>query len=363
MNPFDQRTARVLITILGFAAVLAFLWLARKPLVIFLFAMLFAYLLEPIIGRVQQWTRRSRGASIAIVYIALFVVLVGIGLATGPRIVQEGRNLGKTLPDLYQKVTTGNIAVQVGRQRGWSYETQERARSFIAGHRDYVNDLASSIGGHAAQVATNLGWIVLIPILAVFFLKDKSRFSQSAQRLIDDRRERTLARAVMSDLDEMLSHFVRAQVLLAVISWVAYTVALTAMRVPYSFVLGAIGGVLEFIPVVGPLVAAILILGVAFLTNYSHLLIVLIFLGAWRVMQDYIVSPRILGQRVELHPLAAIFGVLAGAEIGGVIGVYLAIPAMAAARILWSRWHTYRAASSILPENPAAVIQPGQRAA
>jgi predicted PurR-regulated permease PerM len=363
MNPFDKRTARVLLTILGFAAVLAFLYLARKPLIIFLFAMLFAYLLEPIIGKVQQWAHRSRGFAIAVIYLALLIGLVTGGLAAGPRIVDEARKLSQAMPELYEKVTSGNIAVQLGRQRGWSYETQLRIRDFIASHREYVNSTASSIGSHAGDIVTNLGWIVLIPILAVFFLKDKSRFSQSAQRLIDDRQERSLFRAITSDLDQMLAHFVRAQVFVAVISWVAYTIALTVMGVQYSFVLGAIGGVLEFIPVVGPLVAAILMVGVGFLTNYSHLFLVVVFLGVWRVMQDYIISPRILGERVELHPLAAIFGVLAGAEIGGVIGVYLAIPAMAAARILWVHWQTYKEAARTSPQNPEAVIRPGERAA
>jgi predicted PurR-regulated permease PerM len=363
MNPFDQRTARVLMTVLGFAAVLAFLYLARKPLIIFLFAMLFAYLLEPIIGKVQQWTHRSRGVAIAAIYLLLLIGLIAAGLAAGPRIVDEGQRLSKAMPELYERVTSGNIAVQLGKQRGWSYETQLRIRDFIASHRDYVNSTASAIGSHAGEVATNLGWIVLIPILAVFLLKDKSLFSRSAQRLIDDRQERSLFRAITSDLDQMLAHFVRAQVFVALISWVAYTIALTAMGVQYSFVLGAIGGVLEFIPVVGPLVAAILMVGVAFLTNYPHLLIVVAFLGVWRVAQDYIISPRILGQRVELHPLAAIFGVLAGAEIGGVIGVYLAIPAMAALRILWVHWQTYKEAADTAPHNPEAVIRPGERAA
>src|SRR4051812_28880088 len=258
MNPFDKRTARVLLTTLGFAAVLAFLYFARKPLIIFLFAMLFAYLLEPIIGKVQQWTHRSRGFAIAIIYLALLIGLVTTGLAAGPRIIDEARTLSKAMPELYERVTSGNIAVQLGRQRGWSYETQLRIRDFIAGHREYVNSTASTIGSHAGEVATNLGWIVLIPILAVFFLKDKSRFCQSAQQLIDDRQERSLFRGITSDLDQMLAHFVRAQVFVALISWVAYTIALTAMGVQYSFVLGAIGGVLEFIPVVGLLVAAIL---------------------------------------------------------------------------------------------------------
>jgi predicted PurR-regulated permease PerM len=114
-----------------------------------------------------------------------------------------------------------------------------------------------------------------------------------------------------------------------------------AMRVPYALVLGTAGGIMEFIPVVGPLVAAVLIVGVALLTSYPHWLVLLIFLGVWRLIQDYVVSPRIMGKSMELHPLAAIFGVLAGGEIAGVLGIYLSIPVMAGLRIVWRRWRLY----------------------
>jgi predicted PurR-regulated permease PerM len=139
----------------------------------------------------------------------------------------------------------------------------------------------------------------------------------------------------------MLAHFVRAQLVLAGLSLVVYTFVLWLLRVPYGFALSSIAGVMKFIPVVGPLVAAIAILGVAFLANYPHLLAVAVFLGIWRVVQDYVSSPRIMGNRLEMHPLAAIFAVLVGAEIAGVIGVYLSVPIMASVRILWRRWQRY----------------------
>lgn len=94
---------------------------------------------------------------------------------------------------------------------------------------------------------------------------------------------------------------------------------------------------------VGPLVGAIAILGVAFLTNYHHLLVVALFLGAWRIVQDYVTTPRLIGQRLQLHPLAVIFAVLVGGEIGGVIGVYLSIPVAATLRIVWRRWQRIQA--------------------
>src|SRR5690348_2987921 len=118
----------------------------------------------------------------------------------------------------------------------------------------------------------------------------------------------------------------------------AYIGGLSLMGVPYGSAVGAVAGVLKFIPVVGPLVGAIAIVGVAFLANYHHVLMVALFLGGWRLVQDYFTAPRLMGRRLQLHPLAVIFAVLAGGEIGGVIGVYLSIPIAAALRIVWRRW-------------------------
>ena len=113
------------------------------------------------------------------------------------------------------------------------------------------------------------------------------------------------------------------------------------LRVPYSFALGSLAGLLEFVPIVGPLIGAVAILGVAFLAGYQHLLVVTIFLGVWRVLQDYVTSPRIMAGKLEIHPLAAIFAVLAGAELGGILGVYLSVPIMASLRIVLKRWKAY----------------------
>jgi predicted PurR-regulated permease PerM len=99
--------------------------------------------------------------------------------------------------------------------------------------------------------------------------------------------------------------------------------------------------VLEFIPVVGPLAGALTIVSVALLMSYQHWLILVIFLGVWRLVQDYVSSPRIMGESMELHPLAAIFGVMAGGEVAGILGIYLSIPVMASLRIVFRRWRLY----------------------
>jgi predicted PurR-regulated permease PerM len=119
-----------------------------------------------------------------------------------------------------------------------------------------------------------------------------------------------------------------------------------------------VGGMLEFIPVVGPLVAAIVIMGVAALMGYGHWIALIVFLGVWRLIQDYVSSPRIMGHSMELHPLAAIFGVMAGGEIAGILGIFLSIPVMASLRIFFRRWRLYAEKRKFGPLNEYALGGP-----
>jgi predicted PurR-regulated permease PerM len=177
--------------------------------------------------------------------------------------------------------------------------------------------------------------------LSIFFLKDGHTFSEVLLNSVQSRPQRELLQGVLSDLNQMLAHFIRAQLTLAALTLVMYTAVLTVMRMPYALVLGTVGGLLEFIPVLGPLVAAVIIVSVALLMGFQHWLALVIFLGCWRLIQDYITSPRIMGQSMELHPLAAIFGVMAGGEVAGILGIFLSIPVMASLRIVFRRWRLY----------------------
>jgi predicted PurR-regulated permease PerM len=340
---FDKRAAQVLATILLFLAVGAFAWGAHRTLIAFLFAIFFAYLLDPLVvlvGRTKLG-HGSRGRSILVVYLALVCVVSLLFYLFGPKLVHEGRGLAKQFPTLLENVTSGQIAHQIGNTHGWSWSTQERAQQFLASHQDTILRWAQEAGSRAAELATNAIWLLLIPILAVFFLRDGQEFANSIVETVNRRSQRQLLRGILEDLDEMLASYIRAQLILAAISGVVYTAVLAGLRVPYAFVLGAVGGMLEFIPLAGPFIAAVLILGVSFLAAYSHLLWLLIFLGCWRLIQDYVNAPRIMGNRVELHPLGALFAVLVGGEIAGVIGVYLSVPIMATLRIVWRRWQRY----------------------
>ena len=346
---WDKRTACALFTILIFLAVGTFIYAAWKVIVAFIFAVLVAYLLDPIVNFVQHRSRLSKGRrsrAVLQVYVAIGVLVVVLVIFAGPRLLTEGRRLAGALPGWMEKLTSGQIAWQIGTKRGWSHATQEHVQHWLADHRREIIAAAQHVGTFAAQFAVNAVWIILVPILAVFFLLDGSMFAQTIVDLVDRRRQRQFLRGLLADLDTMLAHYIRAQLILAALTMVVLTAVLTLIRLPYGTVLGVIAGVLEFIPLAGPLAAAVMILGVAFLTSYHHVLLVALLLGAWRIAQDYAIAPRIMGKSLELHPLATLFAILAGGEVAGVIGVYLSIPIAATLRIFWGRWRAYSEANS-----------------
>lgn len=338
MTLIDSRTTRVLFTALVFALGLGFLYGTRHTLFAFLFAIFFAYLVDPAVSRLEKWLH-GRGRAIAAIY---FLLLLGLGLfffSVGPRVGREAAHLGHALPELLSKVRSGKFVEDIGQKHGWSDAT--KFRDFLISHSDEINQYLERFGLRAAVTAKGAWLILLVPVLAIFFLKDGGTFSHVALEIVQSRPQREFLQAVLADLNQMLAQFIRAQLTLAAFSLVAYTAFLAAVRAPYSLVLGTAGGVMEFIPVVGPLVAALLILSVAVLMSYQHWVVLLIFLVTWRLLQDYVISPRVMGTSMELHPLAAIFGVMAGGEIAGVLGVYLSIPVMASLRIVWRRWRIY----------------------
>jgi predicted PurR-regulated permease PerM len=336
----DSRTARALVTVLLFALVLGFLYVARATLIAFLFAIFFAYLVSPLVNRLEG-VLRGRVQAIAVIYSLLIVLVVLFFVGVGPKVTREGAKLGQSLPALLTQLSSGQIAQQLGSEHGWNTKTTELAQSFLVSHSDDITQLAQRVGLRVADVAKQAWLFFVVPLLSIFFLKDGRNFSDFLLSAIQSRPQREFLENVLNDLNQMLAHFIRAQLTLAALTLVMYSAVLGILRVPYALVLGTMGGVLEFVPVVGPLAAALVIMGVALLMSYKHWLILVIFLGIWRLLQDYVSSPRIMGESMELHPLAAIFGVMAGGEVAGILGVYLSIPVMASLRIVFRRWRLY----------------------
>lgn len=335
---WDGRTARVLLTALGFFLLLGLVWGARDTITLFLFAILFAYFLAPLV-KVLERPLRGRGRAILVVYAGWIGALVAIGFIAGPSIANEGRELVVSLPSLLDRLASGELIRQFGEAHHIRLAVINQIQGFLVAHRTELLGYGRSLAAKLASPAQRIWWLVLIPILSVFFLKQGAEIGDKVISLGRSTAERGLIRSLLADMHTMLGSYIIAQITLAMLTLSAYTLFLGLTRAPYAFILGPIGGALEFIPVVGPAVGAVVIFTIALLAGYPHMIWLFLFLGAWRVVQDYVNAPRIMGQRVEINPLLQIFAVLVGGEVGGVVGALVAVPVVATLRILAEHIH------------------------
>jgi predicted PurR-regulated permease PerM len=331
---WDARTGRILFTALTFLLVLAFLYGARETITLYLFAIFFAYLVDPIVSRLQK-PLRGRGITILVFYILFLGVLVGLGFLLGPRVAEEGRSLIRSLPTLLDRMASGQFVVDLAHNEGWDQASQHHIQQFFMNHRNEILNYAEGIAGGLRAPLYHVWWLILIPILSIFFLTTGSHIVEGIVNLCRDGQESTELKRTIADIHSMLGNYIRAQLILACLTAIAFTLVLWLMRVPYSFVLSPLAGICEFIPVVGPAVACIAVFGIAGIAGYNHLVWLFLFLGSWRVIQDYVNAPRIMGKSVQISPLAEIFCVLAGGEIAGVPGAMVAVPLLAILHIVW----------------------------
>ena len=214
MSLIDARTTRVLFTVLLFALALGFLYIARRTLIAFLFAVFFAYLVDPAVSRIEKWVK-GRGRAIGVIYLLLVALLVTFFFFVGPQIARQAQRLSESLPKLLETVSSGQIAEQIGKEHGWSKLTRAQLAAFLATHRGDLLDLAQRIGLRVADVAKQAWLLIVVPILAAFFLKDARAFGEVLLSFVHSRPQREFLQGVLDDLNQMLAQFIRAQLLLA----------------------------------------------------------------------------------------------------------------------------------------------------
>jgi predicted PurR-regulated permease PerM len=347
--PFpDRRTANMLLTILFFGILLVLVYRARRILLIFAFAVLFAYLIDPIVRFLQRHSlffKDLRKPAVVEAYLAFLLLMVFIAHAFAPGVLGQSRDLIWKLPGLVDGLSSGEIATQIGGRYAWSDDQELHVKLFLLQHRENVQFLVRE----AVQFVSTAIWaLTVVPVLAIFFLRDGAQLANSFIQLVSTERNHETFRYVANDINIMLRRYIRAKVILGGLSLGVYWAAMLVLGFPHAFGLGVLGGVLEFVPVAGWIISAGTILAVGVL-SHSHWMPMAALLILWRIIMDYWIAPRIVGHNLEVHPLTLIFLVMVGAEIGGIVGIYIAVPTMIIMRVIWRR--------CIAPGLPAEGIQ------
>lgn len=336
MFGIDARAARAAWTVFLLGLGLYLTYLIRRTLLILVAAVLFAYLLSPLVDRVDRMfpRERSRNISLAVVYLVLLVLLILGGGLIGSAVAEQATNLAKKAPDLvahFNQPSTWPLPPWLESRRA---ELAAAIQSQVAAHGQELMALGRQAGLEILQVVADLPFLVLVPILSFFLLKDGSRMRRRALEEWTTGRSREILADILRDVHLLLLQYMRAIVILCLLTFFAYTIVFLVLGVPYPLLLAAVGGALEFIPFLGPLSAAVIIIVVALFAGFSKVLWLVLFFLAWRMFQDYVSSPYLMSAGIELHPLLVILGILAGEQIAGVPGMFLSIPVLAVLRVV-----------------------------
>lgn len=328
----DRRTADLLLTILLFAAALAIAYVARAVIVIFAFAILFAYLIDPVVRFLQRHSlffRNLRGPHVLEAYLVLIVFIAILSHGLFPDFRKDTAQLMATVPTFRESVSSGEIAGSFG----WADDQADQFRAFLQHHREKIERAMAKVD---EALPTALAGLAVIPILAIFFLSDGEKLASQVIQLAAPYQSSSQLHSLADDLHFMLQRYIRAKVTLGVLSLLYCTIAMLLLGYPNAIVLGVLAGILEFIPVAGWMTAAAIIV-TAGAMSHAHWIWMLGLLMVWRGLMDYGISPRVMGHELEIHPLLAIFTVMVGGAAGGIVGIYLSIPLVAALRVIYRR--------------------------
>lgn len=346
-SPLWKQSTRLVVGVLLILLATLLLFQLRQFLVPFILALLLAYILHPFVIRLQRSTGMRRGFSVAIVYVVLVVVLVaattGLGIAAANRVADFGEFLSSISTDLPDFVK-GLLALEFG-LGPWVINLGEaNLEPFVDGISSAITPLISQTGnilaGVAGATASFVGTSVLVLVIGFYLLLYLERFGWAVIGWVPGPYKSDASR-IMTDIGSIWQSFFRGQLLMGLAVGTMTAVIMSILGVRNSIGLGVLAGVLEFIPIFGPWITAIVSVLVALfqetnpwgLTPVSYALIVFAAGILIQQVENNFLYPRVIGQSLALNPLVVLLAALAAGSLFGIVGLLLAAPVVATGRL------------------------------
>jgi predicted PurR-regulated permease PerM len=343
----DARDGRALAVFLrrlqwGLVALAAgwLLWLLSPILAPFVCAALLGWLGDPLVDRMQARGVPRNGA-VVLVFAAMTAIALLALLLLLPLLQRQLATLFASLPH-YREWLVGTalpwLEAKTGLELvGWL--DPSRLFQLAREHWEQAGGAAATLLGYLSRSGfALLGWVanlVLLPVLTFFFLRDWDVFLERAAALVP-RDHATVVARLARESGEVLGGFLRGQLLVMLILGVLYAVGLLAVGLDLGILVGLLAGLLTFVPYLGPTTVVVLggVAALAQFGDWQHLVGVGAVFAVGQVVESYWLTPKLVGDRIGLHPVAVIFAVLAGGTLFGFLGMLLALPVAAVANVL-----------------------------
>lgn len=329
----EQKTGQLFLTLVLLGIGLYLLYLLRGLFISFILAVLITYIVYPLVFAMEK-RGTPRVWAILVAYMALFFVVTGTFMYGVPRMVKQLHGLEETIP-LYTEQFYGMLhSIQV---RLTNLGIGDSARQLID-ERVYwfEQNMLQLIRGAASALIGMVGYIfkiILAPVLAFYFIKDIENIRYRAISVIPGEKREEILR-LFQEINTVLNSYTRGYLLIAAIVGGLTTLAMALLGMDFALMIGIFAGLTELIPYFGPVIGAIPAAGLAVLkSKWLALKVVLAFIIIHQ-LESSIISPKILGDKVGLHPLAVIASLLIGGELHGLAGMILAVPAAAVLKVI-----------------------------
>ena len=345
--------------------VLWLLWLLAPVLSPFALAALLGWLGDPLVDRLER-ARFKRNTAVILVFSAMSLLLLVAAVLLVPMLEQQIVTLVHSLPG-YRDWFVGTALPWVEQRTGLeilSWLDPERLFTLIREHWERAGGIAATVLGYVSRsgfaLLGLLANIVLLPVLTFFFLRDWDLLVARVGLLVP-RDHADTVRTLARESDAVLGGFLRGQFLVMLILGVLYAIGLWGVGLDLGILIGILAGLLTFVPYLGP--ASIVVFGgIAAMVQFGdwqHLAGVAVVFTVGQIIESYWLTPKLVGDRIGLHPMAVIFAVTAGGTLFGFLGMLLALPVAAVANVLLRYAHErYTASSLYAGEQPRVVLAP-----
>ncbi|AHY59970.1 AI-2E family transporter [Stenotrophomonas rhizophila] len=341
------------------------IWLLGPILTPFVLALALAWLGDPLVDRIEA-TGRSRNTGVVLVFVAMILLITAALLILVPMIERQIATLVAAIPQAQQWLMQTGIPwfEQKTGLEIMQWMDPDRLIEWVRSHWQQAGGFAKTFFGYVSRSGfTMVTWVVnilLLPILAFYFLRDWDKLVERVASMIPRNHIGTITK-LARESDEVLGAFIRGQFLVMIALGVVYAAGLSLVGLKLGLLIGLVAGLISFIPYLGATTGIVMAIGAALVQAQGFDLKLLILVGVvftvGQLLESYVLTPRIVGDKIGLHPVAVIFAVMAGGQLFGFLGMLLALPVAAVSNVLLRYAHQrYRQSDLYAGEKSAIVL-------
>jgi predicted PurR-regulated permease PerM len=323
--------------LIGLVVALIAVYLLRAILLPFVAGMAIAYFLDPACDRLEKWMSRTWATTVVTLTFAVLLILASVLIA--PLLIDQLTQFIAALPELFDRAHAKLVPYYAGLQERFGLpdviELGDMARARMGTGLSWVGQTLLNVAQGSMVLANLLSLIFITPVVAFYLLRDWDRIVAKIDVLLP-RQHAVVIRAQGREIDTTLAGFARGQATVCLILATYYATALMIVGLPFGLVVGLAAGLLTFIPYLGAIGGFIIAIAIALVNfdSWTGVIAVAAIFGVGQVVEGNVLTPKLVGDRVGLHPVWVIFALLAGGTLFGFLGLLLAVPVAAGIGVL-----------------------------